>query len=173
MSPSRISALALSVLLASCAAPTAVRAPAAHDFGPAAVGASATPTPPLSRIEVIAPVWLATSAMQYRLLGRGETERRVFADNRWAAAPAQLLEQRLQRRLPTRSDSRCKLQLRLDELIQEFGADGSYLRFAGTVRLVGERGEDLVEGLPSTTGRRPAAPTWLAESGQRRWRPSA
>jgi cholesterol transport system auxiliary component len=148
MSHRLLSALALSLLIAACATPSGVRAPAVHDFGPDVLASLASPAVPLRRVEVTGPAWLATTAMQYRLLGRTETERRSYADNRWAAQPVQLLEQRLQRRLPARSDSRCKLQVKLDELIQEFAVDGtSRVRLTGIARLVGERGEDLVDGL--------------------------
>lgn len=166
MSPSRIPALALSALLAACAAPSAVRAPAVHDFGPDGLASLASPAVPLRRVEVTGPAWLATNAMQYRLLGRNETERRSFADNRWAALPVQLLEQRLQRRLPARSDSRCKLQVKLDELIQEFAQDGtSRVRLSGIARLVGERGEDLIDGFAFDY--RQAAPSADAAAGVR------
>jgi len=149
MNPRLLCALAVSVFVAACATPSGVRAPAVHDFGPDLLASLASPAVPLRRVEVTGPSWLATTAMQYRLLGRAETERRSYADNRWAAQPIQLLEQRLQRRLPERSDSRCKLQVKLDELIQEFAVDGtSQVRLTGIARLVGERGEDLVDGLP-------------------------
>lgn len=135
-------------LLAACASPVGVRVPAMHDFGPDAGGALTSLAVPLRRVEVTGPAWLATTAMQYRLLGKSETQRRSYADNRWAALPVQLLEQRLQRRLPARADSRCKLQVKLDEFIQEFERDGSSrVRLSGITRLVGERGEDIVDGL--------------------------
>lgn len=80
-------------------------------------------------VDVLAPSWLGTSAMQYRLtyLGNGEeSRRRTYADSRWAAPPAELIEQVLRRHALVaggKGDALgCRLRLDLDEFVQTFDA---------------------------------------------------
>ena len=113
--------LAAVLLLAGCA-PNTVRQneAAVFDFGVAAAGWAA---PALQRIDVAAPSWLGTPAMQYRLAYTDGARRRAYADSRWAAPPAELLEQALRRRAVAAGGEAalpCRLRLELDELVQTF-----------------------------------------------------
>lgn len=122
-----MSALMLVLLLGGCV-PNNVRQDdgALFDLG--------EPSPPwhapaLLGVDVLAPSWLGTSAMQYRLayLGNGEgARRRAYADSRWAAPPAELIEQALRRHALVAGGKGealgCRLRLDLDEFVQTFDA---------------------------------------------------
>jgi cholesterol transport system auxiliary component len=78
---------------------------------------------PMSSLEVIAPTWLASSAMQYRFEPGGPLERRFFATSRWAGMPAEMVEVVLGRVIqtePAANGSGCRLRVDLDEFIQRF-----------------------------------------------------
>lgn len=82
---------------------------------------------PLAAIQ--APSWLNTPAMQYRL-AYAEPERRLsFAESRWVAPPAELIEAVLKRNNIIRKGrfeaQGCQLRLDVDEFIQTFDAPGS------------------------------------------------
>ena len=81
-------------------------------------------TPP--RIEVRAPAWLQTSAMQYKFAYADPVQRRSYASARWVATPPELLEAALRRGLawPTRWAA-CRIQFELDEFIQLFASADS------------------------------------------------
>ncbi len=138
-----ILACGLGAALAACVGqPTQLAAPAIHDLGLPPVIATAKPTVPLRRIEVTAAPWLNTSAMQFRFTDARTSERRSFADNRWAATPAQLLEPLLARELGVGGGGECKLALRLDEFVQLFDAKGnSEVLISGSMSLRGDRAE--------------------------------
>ncbi|MDP2794079.1 MAG: ABC-type transport auxiliary lipoprotein family protein [Sulfurisoma sp.] len=115
--------LTLALLLAGCV-PNTVRQGdmATFDFGDPLGG---WPAPALRGVTVAAPSWLGTAAMQYRLDGSEPSRRRAFADSRWAAPPAELLEQALRRRaLATDAGAAlpCRLRVDLDEFVQAFDA---------------------------------------------------
>ncbi len=95
---------------------------AVFDIGTAAGGWAA---PALQRIDVAAPSWLGTAAMQYRLAYSEGTRRRAYADSRWAAPPAELLERALRRRAVAAAGEpmlACRLRIELDEFVQVFDA---------------------------------------------------
>lgn len=73
-------------------------------------------------IEVRAPSWLASSAMQYRLDFRHPTSRDVFAESRWAGHPSEMLQRQLVASLGSAgsTNGHCRLRLDLDEFIQRF-----------------------------------------------------
>lgn len=75
----------------------------------------------VGRVEVQAPSWLSSSAMQYRLVAESG-RRRSFSESRWAAPPAELLEGNLRRYLVTAGT--CRLRVELDEWVQAFDANG-------------------------------------------------
>ena len=78
---------------------------------------------PITLIKVTAPSWLASSAMQYRLDYRSESERNIYTENRWAAMPAEMVNLELSRALPLApldSGGGCLLHVSLDEFIQQF-----------------------------------------------------
>lgn len=112
--------MAAALLLAGCV-PNTVRQSdaAAFDFGEAAGGWNA---PALRGVDVAAPSWLGTAAMQYRLAYSDPARRRAYADSRWAAPPAELLEQALRRRALGASGTvlGCRLRVELDEFVQSF-----------------------------------------------------
>ncbi len=78
---------------------------------------------PMADLEVIAPSWLSSSAMQYRLEPVNRLERRVFASSRWAGMPAEMIEVvfgRVVQTEPADNGSGCRLRVELDEFMQRF-----------------------------------------------------
>lgn len=77
---------------------------------------------PTRAIQVRAPSWLGSSAMQYRAADADNPTRRAYVSNRWAAAPAELVEVALQRALPPSNPEGggCLLFVDLDEFSQIF-----------------------------------------------------
>lgn len=110
-------------LLAGCAGGPAPRANiAAYDFGP--IDGTGRGVPGIERIEVRAPSWLGTTAMQYRLAGDDPARRRSYAESRWVAPPAELVEAALKQRLLGGAAGGCRLTLELDEFVQSFEPGG-------------------------------------------------
>ena len=146
--------------LAACANP-AVRRPdqARFDLGPAIIG------PPLAvgvvAVTMEAPSWLAGSAMQYRLAYAEPVRRREFADSRWAAPPAELIGQALERRFAGRGGG-CRLHVELDEFLQVFEAPAQSSQvLAGRATLYA--GTDVADRYGFLVAR--AAPTADARGG--------
>lgn len=85
---------------------------------------SQTPAISLRTVDVVAPTWLDTPAMQYRLAYADPARRASFAESRWVAPPPELLEQSLRRRLASGGtqpgQGACRLQIDLDEFVQNF-----------------------------------------------------
>ena len=79
---------------------------------------------PIAAIEVQAASWLSGPAMHFRLAYAEPLRRQSYAESRWAAPPAELLEAFLKRRIvfgqPDFAGGGCRLQLVLDELEQRF-----------------------------------------------------
>jgi len=79
---------------------------------------------PIAAVDVQAASWLSGPAMHFRLAYAEPLRRQVYAESRWAAPPAELLEAFLKRRIvfgqPDLSGAGCRLQLVLDELEQRF-----------------------------------------------------
>jgi cholesterol transport system auxiliary component len=119
----RLAIVAVLSVVAGCAMSPRSGDAARFDFGPmsAAPGLGAIS---LGDIEVRAPTWLDTSAMQYRLAYGEAAQRRSYADSRWVAPPAALIEQALQQRFLTAAAPAggCRLHLEMDEFIQEFSS---------------------------------------------------
>jgi cholesterol transport system auxiliary component len=93
---------------------------AVFDIGAPGGGWSA---PSLRNLDVAAPSWLGTAAMHYRLAYSEGTRRRAYADSRWAAPPAELLERALRRRAVAAGVEpmlACRLRIELDEFVQAF-----------------------------------------------------
>jgi cholesterol transport system auxiliary component len=121
-------AVALALLAAGCV-PNNVRNDAAvFDFG---ATAPAWPAPLLRGVDVVAPSWLNTSAMQYRLAQADAARRHAYTESRWTAPPAELLEQALRRQALAASGEAnattlgCRLRVDLDELVQTFDSPQS------------------------------------------------
>ncbi|EXI75876.1 MAG TPA: ABC-type transport auxiliary lipoprotein family protein [Candidatus Accumulibacter phosphatis] len=76
-------------------------------------------------LEVRMPYWFDTLTIEYRLLYENPLKLRSYAASRWAAAPAQLLAQRLRQQLGLsvaggRSAPACLLRIELQEFSQVF-----------------------------------------------------
>lgn len=127
---------ALSVLLASaCSYPlVGKREIVAYDFGPAAVARSGGQR--LSRqllvYDVVAPAWMSSVSIHYRLAYRDASRPQAYADSRWVTAPAELLGARLRQRLADAGAgvivpgdglrAPAALRIELDEFSQVFDA---------------------------------------------------
>ena len=74
---------------------------------------------PLRGVDVAAPAWLGTTAMQYRLLYADAMQRESYSASRWASPPADLIERSLNRQVAA-SGGGCRLHLDLDEFAQVF-----------------------------------------------------
>jgi cholesterol transport system auxiliary component len=114
-------------LLAACGGNVRTTEIALYDFGNlAAKGpeAGAVTRIPIAGVEVQAASWLSGPAMHFRLAYADSLRRQVYAESRWAAPPAELLEAFLKRRMifgqPDLGGAGCGLHVVLDELEQRF-----------------------------------------------------
>lgn len=114
-----ISVALTALLLAGCLGTVRPAETARYDLGGPTDMAQAGVTASVATVAVAAPSWLAGNALQYRLLYADAARRHSYVESRWAAPPAELLEQLLDRRL-THAGGRCRLQVELDELAQVF-----------------------------------------------------
>lgn len=155
----------LALLLGGCAVPSRPAAQAVHDLG--VLDAVATPagTAVLRSVDVQPAPWLAGTAMGYRLLQVQPTRRQAYAESRWAAPPAQLVELALRRTLGAGQGS-CRLRIELDEFAQVFETDGvSRGVIEARASLLAQRGEQVLASrafsisLPAVT---PDAPGGVA-----------
>ncbi|MBI5898197.1 MAG: membrane integrity-associated transporter subunit PqiC [Rhodocyclales bacterium] len=119
----RMGLLAAAAVLSACAATPRAVEPQRYDFGVIAAGANSWRLP-LAEIEVRAASWLDTEAMHYRLAYAEPLRRQTYVESRWAAPPAELLENMLRRHharaVEEAAGTGCRLQLVLDELEQRF-----------------------------------------------------
>src|SRR5579859_7597078 len=83
--------------------PAQATQPQTHDFGPLPVPAGIAGMVRVDRVS--APAWIDDGAIHYRLLYSDPTSLRSYADHRWAAAPSDLLDLRLQALMGGRSSS--------------------------------------------------------------------
>lgn len=116
------------VLLAACGGNVQPVEMSQYDFGnPGDKGSLASI--PIAAVEVQAASWLSGPAMHFRLSYVEPLRRQSYSESRWAAPPAELLENFLKRRLafgqPNFNGAGCRLQLTLDELEQRFDAPQS------------------------------------------------
>ena len=108
------------LLLASLSACTSLlpqqpAAPAIYDLGPGGMPISA----PVRSADVIAPDWLDSNGMLYRL---GDPQRiQRFTEARWASTPAQLLTERLRQRLVLQNTGKA-LNVGLESFEQRFSS---------------------------------------------------
>ena len=97
---------------------------AQFDFGPTASVPAMTPVFPLRSVDVAAPSWLDSPALQYRLAYAEPARRQSYAESRWVAPPGELLEVALRRAIVSSETSTvtggCRLLIDLDELAQVF-----------------------------------------------------
>ncbi|MGB0129082.1 MAG: hypothetical protein WBP72_15685, partial [Rhodocyclaceae bacterium] len=111
--------------LASClGAPRSANETARYDFGPQPVPSSDWGHIPVRHVDVKAPSWLDTPALQYRLLFADAARRQSYGGSRWTAPPAELVEASLRRQVIVRQDagakSGCSLRIALDEMVHAF-----------------------------------------------------
>ena len=112
-------------LLAACVGnPPQKSEIAIRDLGELPAGTLAAAVP-LATLEVRAAAWLDTPAQLYRLAYADATQRQAYANSRWAATPAALLERHLQRRFASEQAGGCRLGIALDELEQRFASPQS------------------------------------------------
>lgn len=136
--------VALAALLAAaCASPGRPSAASTFDLGSATLAWQSRDIP-VASIDVTAPSWLATNALQYRLLYADAMRRQAFAESRWAAPPDELVEQALGRQIAN-GVSGCRLALELDELIQVFDSpQRSSVQLEMRASLLPPRGEMML-----------------------------
>lgn len=110
-------------MLAACGGNVRTAETVRYDLGNLA-GAWSGSRLPIATVDVQAASWLAGPAMYFRLAYAEPLRRQTYAENRWAAPPAELLERFLKRRIvfgqPDFDGAGCRLQLVLDELEQRF-----------------------------------------------------
>ncbi|HEX9192290.1 MAG TPA: ABC-type transport auxiliary lipoprotein family protein [Burkholderiales bacterium] len=132
-----VAAFALALAGAACSiAPVSGGVIANYDFGPAP---AATPTQPLRQVllvyDVVAPAWLDSSFIRYRLAYQDAARPQAYADSRWVMSPAALLTGRLRGQLAASGGAgivrpgdgardQYALRVELDEFTQIFDAPG-------------------------------------------------
>lgn len=134
--------MAAAAALAGCAlGPPSTPKPMVHDLDGAPVQPFSSNL--LRHMEVRGPSWLASPAMNYRLLYQTASQRLVYARNRWAASPAEMVQIALGRGLggaPGRPGV-CTLRVSLESFIQEFeSSDKSRVVIQAQLALLGPNG---------------------------------
>jgi cholesterol transport system auxiliary component len=116
-----------------------------YDLG---MGAPRTPLPALRAVTVRAAPPFDGIDMFYRLAWRDAAEIASFAQNRWAAPPAELLRRQLLRALPASSAAPCALEIELQDFSQVFSAkDASDARIELRATLAAESGRIAARGV--------------------------
>jgi cholesterol transport system auxiliary component len=142
----RLLTLLVGMLLSACGGGLRVAEPMRYDLG-APGGSVMSRRMPLGAIDVEAVSWLSTSAMHFRLSYAEPLRRQSFSESRWAASPAELLENFLKRRQSGAgaAGSGCRLQLVLDEFEQRFDeAQSSHMVIELRAVLLPARGSDML-----------------------------
>ncbi len=148
----------LCALLCACniAPRQAQTPPVRYDLGPVSTVTTTAPAagstsrnPVFLALEVRLPSWLDSTAMHYRLLYEDQRQVHEYAFSRWAAAPSQLLAQRLQSRLgeaPPVSSAPCLLRIDIEEFGQSFdSAAASHGIIAARVSLLDKKRQSLAQ----------------------------
>lgn len=136
---------ALAVLLGGCA-PLLKQAPAyaIYDLGLVSAGQAAPQRFVPAAIEVHAPSWLASPAMQYRLEFAAPSPREAYVGSRWAGQPAEMVQRQLARLLSGGAGQErgsCRLRVELDEFVQSFeSVKDSRAELRARATLLGPRG---------------------------------
>jgi cholesterol transport system auxiliary component len=149
-------------LLVACSTPFPVER---YDFGvpPTVDPAPGAPAPgayAASEVEVLAPAWLDTPAVLYRLAYADDSQVHAYAQSQWVAPPARLVEQALQRAAIVPATAACsgpargetataagtaRLSVELDEFSQVFdSAQSSRVILRARVRLLAARTHALL-----------------------------
>lgn len=140
----------LSILLHGCGGGSTAADVRSFDLGINAPGAR-LPAARIASVRAVMP--FESTDMQYRLAYRNAAEIAVFANSRWAAAPAELLRKQLLR-AAHEQPGKCVLDVEIHEFTQVFSArDASdarielraWLGIAGTRSPAATRGWSVVE----------------------------
>lgn len=119
----RVVSILAGLLLAACGGNVRTTEPVRYDFGSLAGNWTGSRIA-IAAVDVQASSWLSGADMHYRLAYAEPLRRQSYAESRWAAPPAELLEAFLKRRIvfgqPDVSGAGCRLQLVLDELEQRY-----------------------------------------------------
>lgn len=123
------------ILLSGCSiAPQATPALVQHDLGSGFWTLARKPLP-LRTLSVSATPVVAGLNMHYREASR-PTMRGSYTYNRWAAPPANLVDQALSRLLPVEPTGRCRLSFLLSDFILDINEQGAgSALLAGTLRI--------------------------------------
>ncbi|MRR51558.1 MAG: hypothetical protein EG825_11685 [Rhodocyclaceae bacterium] len=124
MVPKLLLTLLMSAVLAGCVGNVRQGDVARYDLGEAAFEWR-DPGFPVQGVSVQSPSWLGTTAMHYRLAYAEAARREAYAESRWVAAPGQLLETALNRRIGASLSRGCRVALELDEWVQQFDSPQS------------------------------------------------
>lgn len=115
--------LFLAVWMGGCSiGQEARRAQNVYDFGLPVERSTAQPAVPGSVVvaEINMPVWMNSTALNYRLVYHDPARLQAYADSRWAASPASLLTLRLRQALGGTSSGSYQLRVELQEFSQVF-----------------------------------------------------
>ena len=159
----RLASMLAGVLLAACGGNLRTSDVARYDLGDLAGKGFGSPVP-VATVEVQAASWLQGPAMHFRLAYADPLRRQSYAESRWAAPPAELLEAFLKRRMvfgqPDFRGAGCRLQLVLDEMEQRFD-DPQKSQAVVEVRalLTPSRGAEMLARRVFRIGRAAPAPT--------------
>lgn len=119
----RVVSILAGLLLAACGGNVRTTEPVRYDLGSLAGNWTGSRIA-IAAVDVQASSWLSGADMHYRLAYAEPLRRQSYAESRWAAPPAELLEVFLKRRIvfgqPDVSSAGCRLQLVLDELEQRY-----------------------------------------------------
>jgi len=145
--------LLAAALLAACG--TTPPAGSRYDFGPvpaaAAAPAQAAEMPP--GVVVVAPVWLDSPSVLYRLAYDDETQLHAYAQTQWVAAPSRLLEQALASASAASAPRSCgdasatpaRIEVNLEEFSQDFDSPReSHVVLRARVRVLAARTHALL-----------------------------
>lgn len=113
-----------------------------YDLGGVSADVNTAPTIVPAIVEVRAPSWLSSAAMQYRLDYIAPASREAFAESRWAGHPSEMLQRLVSARLATGSPGAggCRLRVDLDEFVQTFASpDKSQVELIARVALITPR----------------------------------
>ena len=102
---------------------------AIYDLGPPEVRTEGVPKRRELALEVRAPLWMDSMGIEYRLAYDEPARLRDYTRARWAGPPAQLIQQRLVRKLGMRPSgqgrTRCVLRIHVDVFAQIFDDPGT------------------------------------------------
>ena len=98
---------------------------AIYDLGPSEVRTAAVPKRRELALEVRAPLWMDSMGIEYRLAYDEPARLRDYTRARWAGPPAQLIQQRLVRKLGMRPSGQGRTRIDVDVFAQIFDDPGT------------------------------------------------